>query len=67
MSHITVFGGSGFLGRQIVGRLAADGAHVRVAVRHPEQVSLFPKTIAAGQITPVHADVWDEVSSDIGK
>ena len=34
-SRITVFGGSGFLGRQIVKRLAADGAHVRVAVRHP--------------------------------
>jgi uncharacterized protein YbjT (DUF2867 family) len=36
-SRITVFGGTGFLGRQIVRRLADGGADVRVAVRHPEQ------------------------------
>lgn len=32
---ITVFGGTGFLGRCIVSQLAADGKRVRVAVRHP--------------------------------
>lgn len=61
-SRITVFGGSGFLGRQIARRLAADGAHVRVAVRHPEQASFLTKTVTAGQITPVYADVWDEAT-----
>ena len=37
--QITVFGGSGFLGRRIVLRLADDGAEVRVAVRHPERAA----------------------------
>jgi len=37
----TVFGGSGFLGRQIVKRLADDGAEVRVAVRRPERASFL--------------------------
>jgi uncharacterized protein YbjT (DUF2867 family) len=31
-----VFGGTGFLGRRLVQRLAAEGASVRVAVRHPD-------------------------------
>src|SRR5919106_5448546 len=61
-SHITVFGGSGFLGRQIVKRLAADGARVRVAVRHPERASLLERGDRAGQITAVYADVWEAAS-----
>ena len=36
---VTVFGGSGFLGRRIVECLAATGCDVRVAVRHPERAS----------------------------
>jgi NADH dehydrogenase len=36
MGTITVFGGTGFLGRRIVERLASGGMHVRIAVRHPE-------------------------------
>ena len=35
---VTVFGGTGFLGRRVVSRLTQDGAMVRVAVRHPERV-----------------------------
>ncbi len=61
-SHITVFGGSGFLGRQIVKRLAAEGARVRVAVRHPERASFLEPGGRAGQITAVYADVWEEAS-----
>src|SRR4051794_19036256 len=37
MTTVAVFGGTGFLGRQVVRRLAANGATVRVAVRNPEQ------------------------------
>lgn len=59
MPCVTVFGGSGFLGRMIVRRLAADGASVRVAVRHPERASFPAET---GTITAVRADVWDETS-----
>ena len=36
---VTVFGGTGFLGRRIVERLAAAGNDVRVGVRHPERAS----------------------------
>ena len=36
---VTVFGGTGFLGRRIVECLAAAGNDVRVAVRHPERAS----------------------------
>ena len=61
-SRITVFGGSGFLGRQIVKRLAADGARVRVAVRHPERASFLERSGRAGQITAIDADVWEEAS-----
>ena len=39
----TVFGGSGFLGCQIVKYLAAEGANVRVAVRHPERASFLSR------------------------
>jgi uncharacterized protein YbjT (DUF2867 family) len=64
MSHprVTVFGGSGFLGRQIVRRLADHGVDVRVAVRHPERAALLVKASTAGQITAVYADVWEEAS-----
>ena len=61
-SSITVFGGSGFLGRQIVRRLADDGADVRVAVRHPERASFLASAGEPGQITTTYADVWTEAS-----
>jgi uncharacterized protein YbjT (DUF2867 family) len=61
-SRVTVFGGSGFLGRQIVRRLADNGTRVRVAVRHPERASFLAGAGTAGQIVPVYADVWDEAS-----
>ena len=57
-----MFGGSGFLGRQIVQRLAAGGAEVRVAVRHPERVSSCLAAGKYGQVTAIYADVWDESS-----
>ena len=60
--RVTVFGGSGFLGRRIVERLAADGAEVRVAVRHPERAAFLARFGRTGQITAVRADVWDAAS-----
>lgn len=60
--RVTVFGGSGFLGRQIVRRLSETGADVCVAVRHPER-ALFPaEERNTGRISAVQADVWDEAS-----
>ncbi len=58
--RVTVFGGSGFLGRQIVKSLAAEGSNVRVAVRHPERASFIERLGRDGQIEFVHANVWDE-------
>jgi uncharacterized protein YbjT (DUF2867 family) len=55
----TVFGGSGFIGRYVVRRLARAGKTVRVAVRDTE-AALFLKTAGAlGQIVPLHAPVSD--------
>jgi NADH dehydrogenase len=62
LSRITVFGGSGFLGRRIVERLAAAGAEVRVAVRHPERAGPLTRVGRTGQIVTVRADVWDEAT-----
>ncbi len=56
-SVATVFGGSGFIGRYVVKRLAAAGYVVRVAVRDPE-AALFLKTMGAvGQVVPLAASV----------
>ena len=40
MNLVTVFGGTGFLGRHIVRRLSAGGVNVRLAVRHPMRAIL---------------------------
>ena len=37
MTTVSVFGGTGFLGRRIVRRLAAEGAKLRIAVRSPDR------------------------------
>ena len=58
--RVTVFGGSGFLGRHIVRYLAAEGTNVRVGVRHPERASFLERFGWEGQIELVQADVWDE-------
>lgn len=59
-SVATVFGGSGFIGRYVVKRLARQGYVVRVAVRDPE-AALFLKPLGAvGQIVPLYASVREE-------
>jgi NADH dehydrogenase len=59
---ITVFGGSGFLGRYVVQRLLARGARVRVAEREPRK-ALFLKPLGGlGQTQFVAADVRDAAS-----
>jgi NADH dehydrogenase len=59
---ITVFGGSGFLGRYVVQRLLARGARVRVAEREPRK-ALFLKPLGGlGQTQFVAADVRNAAS-----
>jgi uncharacterized protein YbjT (DUF2867 family) len=59
MTQVTVFGGTGFLGRRIVERLSREGAISRVAVRHPDRFETLAKSIASGQAIPIAADVRD--------
>jgi uncharacterized protein YbjT (DUF2867 family) len=60
-SRVTVFGGTGFLGRRVVRHLRGAGLVARVACRHPDRVlSLYPREFAG--IESVHADVNDDGS-----
>lgn len=54
---VTIFGGSGFIGRYIVQVLARTGARLRVAVRRPEQAEHLQPLGEAGQIALVQANV----------
>jgi len=56
MTTVTVFGGTGFLGREVVRELLARGCDVRIATRHP------PRHIPEQHIVHVTADVTDEPS-----
>ena len=58
--HVTAFGGSGFLGRQIVKSLVVEGVSIRVAVRHPERASFLKRVGQDGQIELVRANVWEK-------
>src|SRR3546814_7713667 len=56
---VTVFGGSGFIGRYVVQRLARDGWTIRVAVRHPGRASFLRPLGDIGQITPLCVPLQD--------
>lgn len=56
----TVFGGSGFLGRYVVQRLAAQGYIVRAGVRDTEAAKILRPMGAVGQIVPLYAPVSSE-------
>ena len=55
----TVFGGSGFIGRYVVKRLAAAGYVVRVAVRDTEGALFLRPMGAVGQIVPLYASLHE--------
>src|SRR3982075_2354809 len=54
---VTVFGGSGFLARVVVGALAKFGYRIRVAVRRPELAGSLQPLGRVGQIHAVQANV----------
>jgi uncharacterized protein YbjT (DUF2867 family) len=57
---ITVFGGTGFIGRHLVPLLLQSGATVRLAVRHPGRVKMAVESAKAPEI--VQADILDDIS-----
>ena len=54
---VTVFGGSGFLGRHVVRALAKRGYRIRVAVRRPELAGFLQPMGRVGQIHAVQANL----------
>jgi NADH dehydrogenase len=57
---ITIFGGSGFIGRHVVAKLAKTGARIRVAVRNPLLAGrVFPMG-DPGQIAAVRCNLTDD-------
>src|SRR5437867_557458 len=60
--RITVFGGTGFIGRHLVPPLLCSGATVRVAVRHPRQIQVATESRQAPEL--VQADVLDDIAID---
>jgi NADH dehydrogenase len=58
----TVFGGSGFLGTQVVRTLAKRGYRVRVAVRRPGSAYRLPMLGDVGQIEIIQANIRDDAS-----
>ena len=59
---VTIFGGSGFLGRHVVRALAKRGYRIRVAVRRPD-LALFLQPLGwVGQIVAVQANLRDAAS-----
>ena len=59
---VTVFGGTGFLGRQIVRRLVDSGVRVRVGVRNPGRASFPELGGKENRVTTQYADVRDQTS-----
>ncbi|MDQ2090286.1 complex I NDUFA9 subunit family protein [Marimonas arenosa] len=59
---VTIYGGSGFVGRYVAQKLAAKGWRVRVAVRRPNE-ALFVKPYGVpGQVEPVLCNIRDDAS-----
>ncbi len=59
---VTIFGGSGFIGRYLVRHLAAQGWRVRVAVRDTAQAGFLKPAGNTGQIALVPCSVTDEAA-----
>ena len=63
MPHlVTIFGGSGFVGRYIAQRMARQGWRVRVAVRRPNEAHFVRPYGIVGQVEPVLANIRNDDS-----
>ncbi|MDC1399470.1 complex I NDUFA9 subunit family protein [Yoonia sp.] len=59
---VTIFGGSGFVGRYIARRMAKEGWRVRVAVRNVNEAMFVRPYGAVGQVEPVFCNIRDDDS-----
>jgi len=59
---VTIYGGSGFVGRYIARRLAKEGWRVRVAVRRPNEAMYVKPYGTPGQVEPVLCNIRDDAS-----
>ena len=59
---VTIFGGTGFIGRYLVKRLADGGARIRVMSRDPAQAQFLKPMGDVGQIAPIAYDPDDDAS-----
>ncbi|MFW2544297.1 complex I NDUFA9 subunit family protein [Primorskyibacter sp. 2E107] len=59
---VTIYGGSGFVGRYIARRMAKEGWRVRVAVRRPNEAIFVRPYGAVGQVEPVFCNIRDDDS-----
>ncbi|WP_282092866.1 complex I NDUFA9 subunit family protein [Epibacterium ulvae] len=59
---VTIYGGSGFLGRYIARRMAKEGWRVRVAVRRPNEAMHVKPYGVPGQVEPVFCNIRDDAS-----
>lgn len=60
---VTIFGGSGFLGRYVTQRFARLGWRIRVAVRRPNEAHFVRPYGVVGQVEPIQANIRDEAST----
>lgn len=59
---VTIYGGSGFIGRYVARRMAQQGWRVRVAVRRPNEAIFVRPYGVVGQVEPVLCNVRDDAS-----
>lgn len=59
---VTIYGGSGFVGRYIARRMAQAGWRVRVAVRRPNEALFVRPYGVVGQVEPVLCNIRDDAS-----
>lgn len=59
---VTIYGGSGFVGRYVARRMAKEGWRVRVAVRRPNEAIFVKPYGAVGQVEPILCNIRDDAS-----
>ncbi len=59
---VTIFGGSGFVGRYIARRMALEGWRVRVAVRTVNEAMFVRPYGVVGQVEPIFCNIRDDAS-----